>query len=240
MSSNRIESHKIKINGRKAHYLKAGRGPAVVLIHGGASDARDWIGIMETLGDRFSFYALDLLGYGQSEKNETGYYLADYADFLTGFINVLNLKKPALAGHSLGGRFCLDATIKHPHRVSKLVLIDTTGLGKMSAFGSALQYIFWRFKTLLRIKLPYPTFLMKPGEQFDRNYDEELRRLQTPTLIVWKRLDPYYPANQARRAAKMIPKVKLALMSGWGHAPHKKNVEKFSRILAEFLDGAGD
>jgi pimeloyl-ACP methyl ester carboxylesterase len=237
MDNNGIESKKIKINGWQAHYLKAGKGPPVVLVHGGASDAQDWIGIMQTLGSRFSFYAPDLLGYGQSERNDKGYYLTDYIEFLMGFIDALKLEKPVLAGHSLGGRFCMDVVIKDPSKVSKLVLVDTTGLGSMSAFGTTLQYIFWGYKKLMRIKLPYPTILMKPGEKFDHNYDEELRHLKTPTLLVWKLLDPYYPSTQARRAAKLIPNVKLALMNGWGHAPHKKNVSKFSRILEEFLDG---
>jgi pimeloyl-ACP methyl ester carboxylesterase len=237
MNNNDIESKKIKINGRQAHYLKAGSGPPVVLIHGGASDASDWTGMMTALSSRFSLYALDLLGYGQSEKNEKGFYLDEFIDFTAGFIDALKLEKPVLVGHSLGGRFCLDVAVRQPLKVSKLVLVDTTGLGSMSIFGSSLQYIFWGFKKLMRIKLPYPTFLMKPGEKFDHNYDEELRHLKTPTLLVWKLLDPYYPSTQARRAAKLIPNVKLALINGWGHAPHKKNVKKFSKILAEFLDG---
>src|SRR4030043_352614 len=124
-----IESLKAQIKGYHAHYLKAGSGPPVVLIHGGASDALDWTNTMTALGGRYTFYALDLLGYGQSEKNEKGYYLTDFVDFLTGFIDTLKLEKPTLAGHSLGGRFCLDLAFKDPKKVGKLVLIDTTGLG---------------------------------------------------------------------------------------------------------------
>jgi pimeloyl-ACP methyl ester carboxylesterase len=237
MSNNHIESHSIKINGRTAHYLKAGRGPAVVLIHGGASDARDWTGTMETLGDRFSFYALDLLGYGESERNETGYYLNDFTEFLTGFIDILNLKKPALVGHSLGAKFCLDMAFKDQDKIKKLVLVDATGLGGMTVFGNALQLLFWGFRKIFRIPQPHPNFLLKPGEKFDRNVDDELRQLKIPTMLIWKNIDPYYSVAIARRAAKIIPNVKLAVLEGYGHAPHRKNTKKFSRILAEFLDG---
>jgi pimeloyl-ACP methyl ester carboxylesterase len=236
MDKNGIESLKIKINGRQAHYLKAGSGPPVVLLHGGASDARDWVSTMTALGGQHTFYALDLLGYGQSERNERGYYLADFTDFLAGFINTLKLEKPALAGHSLGGRFCLDLAIKDPKKVSKLVLVDTTGLGDMSALGNALQLMFWGIRKILRIKQPHPTFRMKEGEKFNRNYDEELRLLKIPTLLVWNSLDPYLPVSIARRAVKKIPGAKLAVVGGYGHAPHKKNSEKFNKILANFLD----
>jgi pimeloyl-ACP methyl ester carboxylesterase len=231
-----IESLKVNVNGWQAHYLKAGRGRPVVLIHGGASDARDWTEPMAVLADRYSLYALDLLGYGLSERNESGYYLSNYTDFLLGFIDTLKLDKPVLAGHSLGGRFCLDVAIKDPSKVSKLVLIDTTGLGSMSAFGTALQYLFWGFRKVFRLKQPFPTFLLKPGEKFDHNYDDELRHLKVPTLIIWKSLDPYLPSAIGRRAAKMIPDSKLVLMHGWGHAPHKKSPKAFSKILADFLD----
>lgn len=231
-----MESVKTEINGYRAHYLKAGSGPPVVLIHGGASDARDWTGTMTSLGDRFSFYALDLLGYGQSERKEQGYYLNEFVDFLSGFIDELKLDRPALVGHSLGGRFCLDTAIKDPERVGKLVLLDTTGLGGMSFFGNALQLFFWGVRKAFRLRQPYPNFLLKKGEKFDRSYNEDLRRLKIPTLLVWKKYDPYLPASIARRAAKMIPNVKLAVVGGYGHAPHKKDSEAFNKILAEFLE----
>jgi pimeloyl-ACP methyl ester carboxylesterase len=237
MDNNGIESKKIKINGRQAHYFKAGSGPPVVLIHGGASDARDWTGMMSVLSSRFSFYALDLLGYGQSEKNEKGFYLDDFIDFMLGFIDTLKLEKPVLVGHSLGGKFCLDVAIKDQEKISKLVLVDTTGLGKMTVLGNALQYIFWGYRKIFRLPQPYPNFRLKPGEVFDRNYDDDLRRLKIPTLLIWKSLDPYYSVSIARRVVKIIPQAKLAVIGGYGHAPHRKDTKKFSQVFVDFLDG---
>jgi pimeloyl-ACP methyl ester carboxylesterase len=236
MANNGIESLNISVNGWQAHYLKAGRGEPVVLIHGGASDAADWTLTMDALGDRYSFYAPDLLGYGQSERNENGYYLSDFTDFLLGFIDALGLDKPVLAGHSLGGRFCLDVALKAPDKISKLVLIDTTGLGRLSALGTFLQYFFWIYRKVRRIKQPFPTFRMKPGESFDHDYKKELCNLKVPTLIVWKSQDLYLPSSIGRRAVKLIPRAKLAIVEGTGHAPHKGNTEVFSKILADFLD----
>ena len=231
-----IESLKAQIKGYHAHYLKAGSGPPVVLIHGGASDARDWTNTMTALGSRFTFYAPDLIGYGQSERRASGYYLAEFSDYLAGFIETLKLEKPALVGHSLGGRFCLDVAIKHREKISKLVLIDTTGLGNMSLFGNALQMFFWGLRKILKQPQPYPNFLLKHGEKFHRSYDEDLRRLTIPTLLVWKQYDPYLPASIARKAGRLIPNARLAVLEGYGHAPHKKDNEAFNEILAEFLE----
>jgi len=233
--NNNIESLKTEVNGYQAHYLKAGSGPPVVLIHGGASDSRDWIETMKELGGEHTFYALDMIGYGQSEKRERGYYLHEFGDFLTGFIEKLKLDRPALVGHSLGGRFCLDVAIKYPEKVRKLVLIDTTGLGKMSVYGNVLQLFFWGLRKVLRQPQPYPNFLMKKGEKFHRSYDEDLRRLTIPTLLVWKQYDPYLPASIARKAERLMPNAKLAVLEGYGHAPHQKDSKAFNKILADFL-----
>lgn len=208
----------------------------MILVHGGASDARDWIDVMNSLGDRFSFYAPDMIGYGQSEKRESGYYLHEFGDFLAGFIEKLKLDRPALVGHSLGGRFCLDVAIKHPEKVSKLVLIDTTGLGKMSTFGNILQLFFWGMRKALRRPQPYPNFIMKPGENFHRSYDEDLRQLKIPTLLVWKKYDPYLPSSLAHKAKGLMPNAKIAMMEGYGHAPHQKDSDAFNKILVEFLE----
>ena len=91
-----IESLQIEVNGRREHYLKAGTGKPVVLVHGGASASREWLPIMEGYGDRFCFYAPDLPGFGESARDPKGYYLPDFCDFLLGFIASLKLEKPAL------------------------------------------------------------------------------------------------------------------------------------------------
>jgi pimeloyl-ACP methyl ester carboxylesterase len=232
-----IEARQVEIKSHRTHYLKAGSGPPVVLVHGGASDSRDWINTMAALSDRFSFYAPDLIGFGQSERNEKGYYLSDFSDFLVGFIDELQLKNPVLVGHSFGARICLDVAINHQEKIGKLVLIDASGLGKMSPLGNVLFTFFWALRIILRRPQPFPKFLAKEGEDYNRVGSEELQSLKVPTLLIWKSLDPYMPLSRARRAAKMIPGAKLAVVNGYGHAPHQQeNNEAFKQILLDFLE----
>jgi pimeloyl-ACP methyl ester carboxylesterase len=232
-----IESLRLEVNGRRIYYLKAGGGPPVVLVHGGASDSRDWINTMASFSDRFSLYAPDLIGFGQSERDEKGYYLSDFSDFLLGFIDTLQIRNPTLVGHSFGARVCLDVARLHPEKISKLILIDASGLGKMSTLGSVLFTFFWALRKLLRRPQPFPRFLSKEGDNYNWVGSEALRSLRTPTLLIWKSFDPYMSLSLARRAEELIPGSKLAVVNGYGHAPHQQeNHEAFNRILLDFLD----
>jgi pimeloyl-ACP methyl ester carboxylesterase len=239
----KIESLETVINGRRIHYLKAGAGRPVMLLHGGASDSREWRPIIAKYADRFSFYAPDMPGFGTSDRDPKGYYLTEYAEFLQGFIAFLKLDRPAVVGHSLGARICLDAVRMPGSNIGKLILIDASGLGKMSPFGIGLFYFFKWTRTLLLHPQPFPEFLSKEGVDWNDVGDEALKNINVPTLLIWKSFDPYLPLRQGRRAEKLIPGAKLAVVKGYGHAPHQQNDNSaFCALMLEFLNvkGGGD
>ena len=231
-----MESLKLKVGDQQAHYLKAGSGPPVVLIHGGASDSRDWVGTLAALSHRYSLYAPDLLGFGLSDRTKDGYYLSDFSEFILGFMETLSLEHPVLVGHSFGGRLCLEVALRHPEKVRKLVLIDASGLGKVSRLGNSILTAFWAIRKLLRHQQPYPKFLAREGEDTSWLCVDELPNLKTPTLIVWKRHDLYFPLAIARRAEALISGAHLAVLPGYGHAPHEQNRKAFNRLLLDYLD----
>jgi pimeloyl-ACP methyl ester carboxylesterase len=230
-----IESLKLNVNGSQAHYLKAGSGPPVVLIHGGASDSRDWVSAMAALSHRYSLYAPDLIGFGLSDRNQDGYYLSDFTDFILGFMETLGLEQSVLVGHSFGGRLCLEIALSYPQKVGKLVLLDAAGLGKISILGNIILTGFWAVRRLLRLRQPFPKFLAREGEDTQWLCVDKLPEIRMPTLIVWKRLDPYLPLALARRAEALIPRAHLVVLPGYGHAPHGQNKDAFNSLLLDFL-----
>lgn len=230
-----IEGLKLNVNGHRTHYLKAGGGPPVVLVHGGASDSRDWFDTMTALTHRYTLYAPDLIGFGQSDRTRDGYYLSDFNEFILGFVDALGLEQPVLAGHSLGGRICLGIALRHPEKVRKLVLINAAGLGTVSLLGGAVLTAFWAIRKLLGWPKPHPEFLFQEGEDVHWLCIDELKNLKMPTLIVWKRHDLYFPLAIARRAGELIPGARLEVLPGYGHAPHLQNSQDFNRLLLDFL-----
>lgn len=231
-----IESAEMSVDGLTAHYLKAGSGAPVVLVHGGASDSRDWLPTMSLLSGKYLMYAPDSVGYGLSSKVKDLYTLNDFVAFTVGFIERAGLGQCHLVGHSAGGRVCLEIALRHPQKVRKLVLVDSMGFQRLTKFGTFLGTVAYRVRQALRRPQPYPGFSL---EEDDGSRDwmclNELPLLNVPTHVVSQRMDPYLPARGAQRAAKLIPGARLTVIPGYGHAPHKKNPEGFSSILSDFL-----
>ncbi len=231
-----VTSFWLNVSGHRVHCLKSGSGPAVLLLHGGASDGRDWLSTMAALPVHFTFYAPDIIGFGKSDRRESGYYVSDFTDFVVNLIDQLEIERPAVVGHSFGARVGLDLALQYPEKVNKLVLVDAAGLGKVTRFGTILLTGFWGLRQILRRPQPYPRFLTRDGDDPNLACLEELQALQTPTLLVWKRFDPYVPLVNARRAASLIPRARLEIVPGYGHAPHKQETRTFVRLLRGFLE----
>lgn len=121
-----ISSDFITVNDLNIHYLKAGKGAPIVLLHGVPTYSYLWRNIIGPLSERGLALAPDIPGYGLSEKPGDAPYTIDYfVDSFNEFINSLGLKKISLVVHDLGGPVGLLWAIKNPDRVDKIVILNT-------------------------------------------------------------------------------------------------------------------
>ncbi len=111
------------LDGLTLHYVSAGRGPAVVLLHGLGGFAESWRRTVEALAPRHTVIALDLPGFGHSAKPRAHYSLGFFANALGGFLDGLGLGSASLVGHSMGGAVAVAFTLARPSRVERLALI---------------------------------------------------------------------------------------------------------------------
>jgi pimeloyl-ACP methyl ester carboxylesterase len=230
-----VEALGLKVGDHQVHYLKAGDGPPVVLLHGGASDSRDWRGVMAALSPYYSLYAPDMVGYGLTDRRADGYYFSDFVDLAVEFVDVLGLDSPVMVGHSLGGRVCLEVAFRQPDRVAKLVLVNTLGFGRLSRFGMVLSAIAWRWRRIRGHQQPFPKFLMRDGEDYHWICLHQLPAIEAPTLMVWTRHDLYCSLAGAKRAEELLPRSQLEVLPGCGHAPHVERNDEFNRLFLDFL-----
>ncbi|MDM8000279.1 MAG: alpha/beta hydrolase [Dehalococcoidia bacterium] len=235
-SPNAVETLTVKVGDDNIFVRKAGTGPPVLLLHGGACDSSDWVDTMVPLSGSYTFYAPDLLGYGLSDRNREGYYLSDFADSTRSLVHMLGLKSPlTIVGHSLGGRVALELAFGQPDSVRKLVLIDTTGFSRLARWGAFLGTMAYWVRKVMGRPQPYPRFMMENGAMPDWICLDRLPELKMPTLIVWNQRDPYYTVKGAIRAQRILPQARLEIMPGYGHAPHRTARDRFNNLLAAFL-----
>jgi triacylglycerol lipase len=117
----------VEVFGQKIHYLEAGSGPVVILLHGLGGSAGNWAATTPALASKFHVYVPDQIGFGASDKPQIDYRVATLVDFLDGFCKKLSITKAAVVGNSLGGWTAVNFTLAHPDKVEKLVLVDSAG-----------------------------------------------------------------------------------------------------------------
>ena len=109
--------------GLRIAYERAGRGPALVLVHGFVGDARGtWGHQLEALSDDFTVVAWDGPGTGRSADPPDWFRLPQFADCLAGFVAALGLRHPYVAGLSFGGAMALELYRRHPPVPRTLIL----------------------------------------------------------------------------------------------------------------------
>ena len=126
-------SKQVEVFGQKIHYLEAGSGPTVVLLHGLGGDGANWAFTLPALAKSFHVFVPDQIGFGQSDKPLIDYRVGTLVDFLEAFFQKTGITKAVLVGNSLGGWTALDFTLAHPDQVERLVLVDSAGysLGRL-------------------------------------------------------------------------------------------------------------
>lgn len=102
-----------------------GAGPPVVLLHGQPGDHHDWDDVVAALGGGVRTLAPDRPGYGRTGGPAGGF--AANADALVGLLDERGLPGATLVGHSWGGGVAIAAAVRHPARVSGLVLVSSVG-----------------------------------------------------------------------------------------------------------------
>jgi pimeloyl-ACP methyl ester carboxylesterase len=117
----------VQVFGQKIHYLDAGSGPAVILLHGLGGDTTNWIQTIPALAGQYRVIVPDQIGFGLSDKPLIDYRVATLVDFLDEFCNQLGIGKAAVVGNSLGGWTAMAFGLAHPDKVDRMVLVDSAG-----------------------------------------------------------------------------------------------------------------
>jgi len=113
-----------EVNGVRLHYLVAGKGDPVILLHGYAETSHMWLPLIAKLSDKHTVIAPDLRGFGQSAAPEDGYTKKAMAQDVHALVKSLKYDRIRLVGHDIGLMVAYAYAAQYPDEVDRLVLME--------------------------------------------------------------------------------------------------------------------
>lgn len=252
------------VNGTRLYFETAGKGTAVVLVHGGLVDSRQWDDQMPALSRRYRVVRYDLRGYGRSEA-PTGPF--SHVEDLRALLDFLKIDRATIVGLSLGGMVAADFALEHPERVERLVLVSsglrgdtqppdekTTNAYRTGAREGAEKYFeaFLEADLLAGVRdrpaaraamhrmmvdnFKALTYLTSGYIQYpEAKTVDRLGQIKAPTLVVVGSIDGKNLRNIADTLSSKIPGAHKVVIEGASHHPPVETPEEFNRVLLDFL-----
>jgi pimeloyl-ACP methyl ester carboxylesterase len=141
----KIESRFAEANGLKMHYLVAGKGEPVILMHGYAQNSHMWRPLMKELGKTHLVIAPDLRGFGDTAKPEGGYDKKTMAQDVHALAQSLGVRKAGIAGHDIGLMVAYAYAAQFPAEVDRIALLDAFIPGVGDTTNLFLLRDLWHF-----------------------------------------------------------------------------------------------
>ncbi len=123
-----LEERRAEVRGASIRYLVGGAGPPLVLVHGLAGAASNWVDLAPLLARRYRLLIPELPGHGGSDPLPGDATLDAFAECVLEPARREGMLPAAFAGHSLGGAVALRAAARHPSDVTALVLLAAAGI----------------------------------------------------------------------------------------------------------------
>ena len=134
-----VETTHVTSHGLRQRVLVAGSGPPLLLLHGIAGSADEYLDVLPRLGARYRVVAPDAPGHGHSDKPRGyPYDVAAYVRSTLGVMDALDMAHAPVVAVSGGGVVALAVALDYPDRADRLVLVDSAGLGRDVAWSYRL------------------------------------------------------------------------------------------------------
>jgi pimeloyl-ACP methyl ester carboxylesterase len=212
----------VDVGGLKINYYEDGSGPNLVLLHGMFGDYLDWEPVLGLLARRFHIVAPDLPGFGESGKPDVAYTGEFFVEKLDGFFAALGLKEIILAGNSFGGQIAMLYALRHPEKVSQLVLVDSGGFREVPEAERAMARTMLSRENLLAmppamIPLIFSKVFVKESAEKERYMAKQAAKLKAADYPEYVRaVVGSIELSMATNLLEELPKIKcpVLLLSG--------------------------
>lgn len=225
---------------------------AVIFLPGWGHTAELWLNVAKSLTKKYSYYLLDLPGFGNSSPLPGSPDVPEYTQKILDFLKTLDEKRFVLVGHSFGGQISTDLSLKCPQLIKMLILIspainrNQSNLAKFKIFN---LNIISKTKTLFppSVRNLVSKFVASSDYSNSNQYQKKLLTkiirydlsksvgdIKIKTLIIWGSEDKtisYY----GKQLHLTMPNSTLSVIYPAGHNPHLTHPNKLIKIINSFL-----
>jgi pimeloyl-ACP methyl ester carboxylesterase len=238
----------VEADGFRIRYMEAGQGPPLVHLHG-AGGMRLTPG-HDLLRRHHRVIAFEMPGFGLSQENARTRTMAEFAATMGAAVSNLGIDKFDLMGTSFGGKVALWLATQQPERIEGLVLEAPAAIrpaGSEPPSGSPEEMarrLYAHPERLGPLPIPDPAVQAKTralvarlrGPDRDADLENQMRRLPTPTLVLFGTLDRVIPPEMGRFYKELLPNCHLVFVYDAGHAISTDRPEAFAEVTLDFLE----
>jgi len=170
---------------RLAYVDTGGEKPVLLLVHGLSSYLSFWEAQVDALSEDYRVIAVDLPGYGASDRPDAPYTPPWFAEVLVGFLDALGVERVHFAGHSMGGQVGLFLALDHPEHLRSLVLVAPAGFERFRSGHARWMKDYWHEKRTLdareeQVRANFTVLVFnRRSESVERWIEERVRMTHT-------------------------------------------------------------
>ena len=242
------------LDGGVVHYEYFGRGRPLIFVHGWLGSWRYWVPAMDALSAEFRVYALDLWGFGDSDKSGRRYGVDSYVTLLNAFIQELGVFGTIpLVGHALGATVAISFALEHSDYVDRIMAVSLPLVGDainkrlLSGGSSIFDRVLGRspmagYDEVEREASRAAPDAIQQSVQSVMNLDLHpvLSRLEAPLLVLHGEHDNVVTPPDTQAFTELGESTRMIIMPEARHFPMLDRRAQFNRLLLDFLRAEDD
>ncbi|MCL6633191.1 MAG: alpha/beta hydrolase [Alicyclobacillus herbarius] len=227
MSEVDVEERIVKLSHGDTHYLEAGDGEPIILLHGvGFWHGGDyWLPNIHSLATKYKVYAPDFVGWGNGDRLDIEYSFAYLVDFVREFQDALGISSSHVIGHSMGGWVAALLAYESPNRVRTLTLVGSGGMAERT-LSTMTSFKPPAMDDILNHILKTSTLRGSDAMNLARRW---YHRTQLPgALESYQRILKHmnHPVNRARYGLRRrLPHIECPILVVWGDEDDVNDLE---------------